>query len=428
MTTQLKAFKFRFEPNPAQRKQLAVEFGNARFTWNIALFTRQQFQLLHGRVEMPVKVNKKTGELIQRKSLDAYILDAEITKLSKEPGYEFLREGTHGCLTQSLLDQDKAFKNFFEGRAGYPKFKSRYGRQSVRYQLDQRQIDRTYSAGELLKLPKLGELKIRWSQVPAGTPKMATVSKDCCGRYFVSFACEVEIQAYPLTGKVVGLDLGIKDVVVSWDGEQAVKSGNPRHLKSKLKHLKRQQRRLSRMTKGSNRRAKQKLKVAKIHARIAASRADFLHKTTTAIVKSADVIKLEDLHVKGMVKNHCLAGAIADVGMGEFRRQIEYKAAWNGRTVVVVNRWVPSSKTCSSCGSYQEKMSLAIREWVCPDCGTRHDRDENAAKNIRSFEPAGSRGLRVEMGKNLLGNPNTIGETRTEEMTLERGRTARIAA
>jgi len=206
------------------------------------------------------------------------------------------------------MDQDKAFKNFFEKRGRYPKFKSRNDRQAVRYQLDQRQIERTYRAGEELKLPKLGLLKIRWSQIPADVPKMATVSKTPDGRYFVSFACEVKIQPLPLTGQAVGVDLGIKDVAVTSDGW---KSGNPRHMKSRMRHLKRQQRRLSRTQKGSNRRRRQRLKVARIHARIAASRMDFLHKTTTQIVRRADGIALEDLHVKGMVKNHHLAGAIS---------------------------------------------------------------------------------------------------------------------
>lgn len=417
MTTQLKSFKFRIYPTPAQVKHLAVEFGNARFVWNRCLDLRNKDYETY-------KAAIAAGATDAVKPSWNYVSLGRLVTEWKRGEFPWLADSVAACLTQVLIDQDKAFQHFYRRvkngeKPGYPRFKSRYDRQSVRYAMDQRQIERTYQAGEFLKLPKLGAVKVRWSQVPAGIPKMATISKDCCGRYFVSFACEVEIQPLPMTGKTVGLDLGIKDVVVSWDGEQAVKSGNPRHLKRKLKHLKRQQRRLSRMTKGSNRRGKQKIKVAKIHARIAASRADFLHKTTTAIVRSADVIAVEDLNVKGMVKNHCLAGAISDVGMGEFRRQIEYKSAWNGRQVVVVDRWFPSSKTCSACGSYQEKMPLSVRDWTCPDCGTRHDRDVNAAKNIRRFATGGEPGIARGGSKNLLATANTPIETRTEEMQLE---------
>ena len=411
MITQ-KAYKFRIEPNAAQRKQLAIEFGNSRFVWNQCLDVRTKAYEAY-RAEVAAGVE---GAI--KPSWNYVSLSRMVTEW-KHGEFPWLADSVAACLTQTLIDQDKAFQNFYRRvkngeKPGYPRFKSRYDRQAVRYTLDQRQIGNNYVAGEFLKLPKLGTLKIRWSQIPAGTPKMATVSKTPDGRYFVSFSCEVEIQALPLTGKTVGLDLGIKDVVVSWDGKQATKSGNPRHLKRRLKHLKRQQRRLSRMQKGSNRRNKQRIKVARIHARIAASRADFLHKTTTAIVKSADVIALENLNVKGMVKNHCLAGAIHDVGMGEFRREISYKAAWYGRRVDVVDRWFPSSKTCSECGSYQEKMPLRVREWTCPDCGTRHDRDINAAVNILKFSTVGNTGLEARgAGKNLSSHLGTRDEART---------------
>ena len=375
-----------------------MEFGGARFVWNRCLDLRG-----------------KAWE--ERQERQSYVsLSRQVTEW-KSGEFPWLADSSATCLTQCLIDQDQAFKNFFEKRASYPKFKSRYDRQSVRYQLDQRHIVSTYQAGEFIKLPKLGFLEVRWHRIPGGTPKMVTVSKDQTGRYFVSFACEVEIGALPLTGKTVGLDLGIKDVVVGWDGTDESRSGNPKHLKKQLRHLKHQQRRLSRMTKGSNRRRKQRMKVAKIHAHVAAMRADFLHKTTTEIIRRADVIKLEDLNVAGMLKNHCLAGAIADVGMGEFRRQIEYKAAWHGRIVVAVNRWEPTSKTCSECGSYQKIMPLKIRNWTCPDCGTRQDRDVNAAKNIYRFATAGEAGLARGGSMNLLGHVlSTPGETRTEEI------------
>ncbi len=402
------AYKFRIYPNAAQRQRLAVEFGNARFVWNRCL-------------ELRGKAWEERQERHNYVSLNRLVTDW------KRGEFPWLADSAACCLTQILIDQDQAFKNFFEQRGKYPRFKSRHDRQAVRYQLDQRQIERTYQAGEFLKLPKLGALKIRWSQVPAGTPKMATVSKTPDGRYFVAFACEVAIRPLPPTGKVIGVDLGIKDVAVTSDGE---KSGNPRHLKRRLKHLKRQQRRLARMRKGSHRRNRQRLKVARIHARIAATRADFLHKTTTALIRRADGIALEDLHVKGMVKNHSLAGAIADVGMGEFRRQMEYKSAWHGRQVEAIDRWAPTSKTCSACGSVREKMPLRVREWTCPDCQTRHDRDVNAAINILQFSTLGDRGLEARgAGQNLLGHvSSTCNEARTDaEKFTEADRLERAA-
>lgn len=393
-----RAYKYRFYPNAAQRKQLAVEFGNARFAWNRCLDLRSK----------AYEADKTRHNYVS--------LNRLVTKW-KRGEFPWLADSVAACLTQVLIDQDKAFQNFYRRvkngeKPGYPRFKSRYDRQAVRYTLDQRQIERTYQAGEFLKLPKLGALKVRWSQVPTGIPKMATVSKTPDGRYFVAFSCEVEIQSLPATGNAVGLDLGIKDVVVDSDGW---KSGNPRHLKGRLRHLKRQQRRLSRMKKGSNRRHRQRLKVARIHAHIAASRADFLHKTTTAIVKRADVIALEDLHVKGMMKNHHLARAIADVGMGEFRRQLEYKANGYGRELRIAGRFAPTSKTCSECQHVMDKMPLSVRQWTCPDCGTHHDRDVNAARNILSFATAGEAGLARGLGKNLSDHVSgTKVEARTE--------------
>lgn len=403
-----RAYKFRLYPTAAQRRQLAVEFGNARFIWNRCLDLRSK-------------------DWAERQERHNYVSLNRMVTGWKRGEFPWLADSASCTLTQSLIDQDKAFKNFFEKRGKYPKFKSRYDRQSIRYQMDQRQIERAYQAGAFLKLPNLGALKLRWSQVPGGTPKMATVSKTPDGRYFVSFACEVEINPLPPTAQTIGVDLGIRDVAVSSDGW---KSGNPRHLKGQLKHLKRQQRFLARKQKGSNRRCRQRLKVARIHARIAAMRQDFLHKTTTALVRRADVIALEDLNVKGMLKNHHLAGAIADVGMGEFRRQIEYKAAWTGRKVIAVDRWAPTSKTCSHCGSHQQKMPLSIREWTCPDCNARHDRDVNAANVILKFATAGNAGTDARGGgKNLGGHESlTPVEARTDaEKFIEAARLERAA-
>jgi putative transposase len=395
MTIIQKSYKFRVYPNQAQRQQLAIEFGNARFVWNKCLDLRS-----------------KAWE--ERQERHSYISLNRLVTQWKKAEFPWLAESAACCLTQALIDQDKAFKNFFEKRGRYPKFKSRYHRQAVRYQLDQRQIKSTSCAGEFLKLPKLGFIQVRWSQVPLETPKMATVSKAPCGRYFVAFACEIEAQAAPTTNNIIGLDLGIKDVVVGSDG---YKSGNPQYLRIMQRRLKHQQRALARKRKGSNRRRRQKINVAKLHARVAAMRANFLHETTTAIIRRADVIAMEDLNVRGMMKNPHLAGAIGDVGMREFRRQIEYKAAWNGRQVIIADRWAPTSKVCSECGSYLETMPLKIRTWTCPDCGTEHDRDINAARNVLMFATAGDAGRDARGGgKTLSSVLGTLGEARTEAM------------
>ncbi len=366
MKTQ-KSYKFRLYPTPEQVTQLAKEFGCARFVWNRALVEReyayQQFNV----------------------SLSAqYDIAKHITKYKKTEKYAFLNEATADTLTQKLIDQDKAFDNFFKGRASFPRFKKKLHAQSVRYKMDQRQIARTYSAGELIKLPKLGELNIRWSQIPAGTPKMVTVSKSASGKYFVAFGCEVDTVELPKTGNRIGVDVGIKDVVVTSDG---FRSGAPKFTYYYQRKLKKAQRNLSRKTKGSNRWKKQRLVVARLHEVIASSRKDFLHKLTTKLVKENDLICLEDLNVSGMLKNRKLSKAVADVGIFELNRQIKYKAQWYSREVVVIDRWYPSSKTCSGCGQIH-LMPLSKRVMSC-DCGIEIDRDLNAAINIRTVGEIG---------------------------------------
>lgn len=354
-----KSFKFSFTPNKAQAAQLAIEFGCARWTWNWGIKARDYAY--------------KYGGL----SLNSYGLSSALTKL-KTADCPWLRDATAGVLNQKLIDQDKAFDNFFKGRAKFPKFKKKSHAQSIRYQLDQRIVLNNYRAGSLLKLPKLGELNIRWSQVPAGIPKMVTVSKSATGKYFVGFMCEVEQVLKPMTGKVVGIDVGIKDVVVTSDG---FKSGAPKYTYKYQRKLKKAQRLLSRKKKGSNGWNKQRIVVARIHEKIANSRKDFLHKTTTKLVSENDVICVEDLNVKGIVKNRCLSKAVADVGIFELNRQIEYKAAWYGKEVVKISRWFPSTKTCSQCGNIRI-MKLNDRVYDC-GCGLVIDRDLNAAINIK---------------------------------------------
>ena len=356
-----KAYRFRFYPTLDQIDQLAIEFGHARFVWNHAL-------------DMRSKAYHRRGE-----SLNYVPLGKHITRLKNTRRFEWLKDCTSAVLTQRLIDLDTAFINFFKHGAKYPNFKKKLHKQSVRYPLDQRQIARTYAAGELLKLPKLGAVNIKWSQLPDGTPKMVTVSKTSTGKYFVSFSCAVEIKEMPKTGRSVGIDMGIKDVIVTSDG---VFSGALKFTKKYEASLRRANKDLSRKTKGSNRWHKQRIVTARVHEKITNSRNDFAHKLTTGLIEQYDAIYIEDLNVSGMVKNRRLAKAISDVGMFEIKRQLEYKAGWYGRTVLKIDRWFPSSKTCSGCGQIHD-MPLNKREMNC-DCGLIMDRDLNAAHNIKA--------------------------------------------
>ena len=357
----LKAYKYRFEPTQEQVIQLSKEFGCARFVWNRALAEKEYAYQQWGV------------------SLSSFDISRHITQYKKTEKYAWLNDSTATVLGQKLADLDKAMDNFFKGRAKFPKFKKKSHAQSIRNQLDQRQIVKNYMPGELLRLPKLGELDIRWSQIPKGIPKMATVSKTASGKYFVSFACEVEQVLMPMTGKVVGIDVGIKDVIVTSDGFH---SGAPKYTYYYQRKLKKAQRDLSRKTKGSNSWKKQRIVVAKIHEKIANSRKDFLHKVTTKLVQENDVICVEDLNVSGMMKNRCLSKAVADVGIFELNRQLDYKAAWYGKQVIKISRWFPSTKTCSACGTIKP-MKLSERVYEC-GCGLSLDRDLNAAINIKT--------------------------------------------
>ena len=376
MATQ-RAYQFRFYPTPVQQRQLAIEFGHARFVWNWALDTR-------------TKADKESGE-----SLNNISLSRKLTVLKKTE-CPWLSEATAGCHTQKLRDQDTAFKNFFSGRAKYPRFKKRHHTQSVRYQLDQRHVAKTFNAeSKRLILPKLGALKLKWSQTVPGIPKMVTVSKDPAGRYFVSLACEVAMAPLPVRRNAVGVDVGVKDVAVTSEGW---KSGAPTFTYHDARQLRLAQRQLSKKRKGSHRRRVQQQRVARIHARIKDGRRDFLHKLSHKLINESQVICLEDLNIKGMLRNRRLSKAVADVGVFELRRQIDYKAKWYGRDVLFVDRWAPTSKTCSECSAYQSEMPLNIRAWTCPDCGTRHDREINAAKKVLFMGTAGSAGTEKARG------------------------------
>jgi putative transposase len=358
-TRHKRAYRYRFSPTVEQQRILVRTFGCVRFVYN---------HFLHLR---------KHSHFQEQKSLRYQQTSALLTQLKRLPDYAFLCEVSCVPTQQALRHLDRAFKNFFEGRAKYPVFKKKHQEQSAEYTRSAFTWDGTH-----LTLAKMEEpLAIRWSRpLPTGCkPTTVTVTKDAANRYFVSFLVEEEIAPLPVVNKTVGLDLGLTSMVVLSTGESV---GNPRYLARDEKKLAKAQRRLAKKKKGSRNRTKARQTVARIHARIADRRRDYQHRLSTRIVRENQVMCVESLAVKNMIKNHALAKAISDVGWGEFVRQLEYKARWYGRTLVEIDRWYPSSKTCSACQHVLETLSLEERFWTCPACGTLHDRDRNAARNV----------------------------------------------
>jgi putative transposase len=358
---QKRAYKFRVYPTNEQKQMLARTFGCCRVVYNWAL-----------RQKTDAYYNEQTRLYYKD-------LSTMLTELKKQEAYAWLSEVSSVPLQQALRHLDKAFLNFFEGRGAYPTFKKKRNQQSA-----------TYSANAFLwregkiTLAKMDEpLEIVWSRLlPAhAKPSSVTVTKDCADRYFLSILVEEAIAYLPPTEKTIGADLGLKSFVVLSDGEMV---GNPKFFSRDEKKLAKAQRRHAKKQKGSKNRNKARLKVARLHARIADRRRDFLHKLSTALIRENQTICVESLAVKNLVKNPKLSKAISDVGWSEFVSQLEYKANWYGRTVVKIDRWYPSSKRCFECGHILDSLTLDIRHWTCPECGVQHDRDINAAKNIHA--------------------------------------------
>lgn len=356
------AYKVRAYPDTEQAALLRRTFGCVRLVWNKTLADRQQ----RYTTEQKATSYKQT--------------DAALSEWKKTEDLAFLSEVSSVPLQQTLRHQHAAFSAFFKGIARYPRFKNRHGRQSAHFTRSAFRIKN----GELWLAKTITPLRVAWSwpDIDLSTldPTMVIVSREPDGRWFVTFAVETDDPApLPSTGESAGVDLGIKDFAVLSTGE---KIANPRHMARHERGLRRQQRRLARMKKGSQNRTRQRVKVARKHARVRDARRDFLHKTSTELVRRFDTIAVEDLAPKNMVRNRSLAKSISECGWGEFRSMLEYKAERAGRRLTVINRWYPSSKTCSACGHLLATLSLGTRHWTCPDCGTRHDRDINAAKNI----------------------------------------------
>jgi putative transposase len=356
---QQRAYQYRFYPTAEQKRVLAQTFGCARFVYNWALRLRSD------------------AYYQEHKRLYYSDTSAALTQLKQQPQYAWLNDVASVPLQQALRHLDRAFRNFFEGRAKYPVFKKKHGTQVAIY------VGTAFKwKGTILTLAKMNRpLDIHWSRsLPKGCqPTTVTVTKDTAGRYFISILVEEEIKLLPFVNQQVGLDLGIKSMVVLSTGESV---GNPKYFAKDEQKLAKAQRRLASKQKGSKNRAKARLKVARIHARIADRRRDYQHKLSTRIIRENQTICIESLAVKHMVKNHHLAKAISDVGWGEFVRQVEYKAAWYGRTLIKIDKFYPSSKRCSQCGHILASLDLSTRFWLCQECHSFHDRDLNAAKNV----------------------------------------------
>jgi putative transposase len=357
-----RAYKYRFYPTPDQAGLLNRTFGSVRYVYNRALAERSRAW---------------TRE--QRRVTFAATCRM-LTEWKSDPETAWLYEVSNVALQQGLQQLQQAYVNFWGKRARYPKFKSRHrSKASATFTTS----GFRYRNGQIWLAKMAGPLAIVWSRpLPeVAEPSTVTVSRDAAGRWHISILTECPVTALPPLEAAVGIDAGLTSLLTLSTGEKIT---NPRHERRDRARLAWAQRILSRKARGSANRAKAKVKVARVHARIADRRRDHLHKLSTRIIRESQAVIIEDLSVRNMVRNHCLARAISDASWSEFRRMLEYKADWYGRTVIVIDRFYPSSKTCSACGHIAAKMPLNVREWTCTACGAVHDRDVNAAQVIRA--------------------------------------------
>ncbi len=384
------AVKVRLYPTEQQVQILAQHFGCARWWWNYGL-------------NKCIETYKETG-----KGLSQSGLNSMLPKLKKEGETIWLGECYSQVLQSVSLNLSRAYQNFFEGRAKYPRFKSRHHRQSIQYPANVKQV------GDNLKFPgRVGVIKTKIHRKLDGKIKTVTVSKCSSGKYYASVLMEYDDDnpTASTDGKVIGIDLGIKDFAITNDGKKTSKYANPKHLAKYENILAKKQRIASRRKKGSNSRKKAMKTVARVYERVSNVRQDFLHKLSRKIVDNNQAVVVENLNVKGMVcpkdtlreRNHKLAKAISDTGWGTFVNFLDYKCEKEGKVLLEINRWFPSSKTCSNCHYQIKKLPLDVRAWTCPSCGTHHDRDGNAATNIRA------EGIRI-LSSSGTGEANASGE------------------
>lgn len=355
-----KSFKYRLYPTKEQKAQIQKNFGCVRFVYNYYLAKR---------IEMYEKY---------KETFNYYACAKDLTQLKKE--LTWLKEAESTSLQSSLKNLDRAYRKFFKAYSGYPRFKSK---KTHRFSYTCKCVSNNIEIIDTnkIKLPKLGIVKIKNNLPIQGRILSATISQVPSGKYFVSICCDnVNIQPFEKTGSVVGIDLGIKDFAITSDG---VKIPNPKYLKQSLDKLTKLQRELSRKTRGSSNYNKQRIKVAKLQEHIANQRKDFLHKVSTQLVKDYDIICLEDLKVKNMLKNHNIARSIADVSWSTFTSYLTYKSLWYDKQISKISTFFPSSQNCNKCGEkFPFTKNLGVREWTCPNCGSKLDRDINAANNI----------------------------------------------
>ena len=371
-----RSYRLRAYPNGAQRRLLDRWFGATRWLWNTALEIRSEAYRTCGL------------------SLTGNDLSRWLTQWKRTAGHEWLVEVPATALTQCLRDQDRAFSRFFGRHARYPRFKAKGGRQGLRFQ----GAGTPWRSG-VLRLPKLGVLKLAEELPDVERPDMVSLLRDASGAYYVSFCAKVPRTLRPGTGELVGVDLGLIHLATLSTGE---KIPNPRHYRRRLRYLRQQQRCLARRQKGSHRREKQRVRVARAHARVREARQYALHALTTRLVREFSVIAIEDLNVRALARGRG-ASAIRDAAFGELRRQLRYKSEWYGPLLLEVDRWYASSKHCSMCRFRLDELRLDQRQWRCPKCGTCHDRDINAARNlltqgVRQLAGRDDRDLRVDAG------------------------------
>lgn len=360
----IKGFRYRILPNSTQEQQINQMLGNARFVYNWALKTR---------IEAYQKDKSKVS---------AFTLMTELTKLKKQPEYDWLNLSVAQSLQQSIVNMEKAFTRFFREKKGFPRFKAKHrSKQMVGFPQNTK-ID--FDKGKV-SVNKIGWLRARISRTFEGKIKTATIEKTATGKYYISITVElpdIKIKQKSIKADTaVGIDTGIKTFATFSDGQEIE---NPKHLKSNLKRLKVLSKRVSKKVKGSNNRKKAVKKLAVLHERIANQRLDFLHKTTTAIAKQYDTAIVENLNISGMLKNRKLSQSIADLGLGRFYTLLEYKMKENGGNYIEIGRFEPSSRLCT-CGTINKDLKLSDRVWTCQSCGEHHERDLLAANNIKRF-------------------------------------------